>query len=276
MIRAMTDTDSQPTASSTPPAIVLVEPQLGENIGTAARAMANFGLDDLRLVAPRDGWPNEKAVASSSGAVHVIEKARVFDTAEAAIADLNLVFATTARARGLQKEVLGPEEAAGRLIAAPAGTACGVLFGRERWGLTNDEVALADAILTYPVDPRFASLNIAQAVLLFSYEWRRQETSAALPFATPEAAPQASKQDLIGLFDHLEAALEHTGYFRPPEMLPVMVRNLRSVLQDADLGVTQVRLLRGVIAHLEGRRGKLVPRAGEAPAAAPDADEPKE
>lgn len=272
----MTDSDPQAPAPSVPPAIVLVEPQLGENIGTAARAMANFGLDDLRLVAPRDGWPNEKAVASSSGAVHVIDKARVFDTTEAAIADLTLVFATTARARGFQKEVLGPEDAAGRLLAAPAGTVSGVLFGRERWGLTNEEVALADAILTYPVDPRFASLNIAQAVLLFSYEWRRQETRGSLPFATPEAAPQASKADLVGLFDHLEAALEPTGYFRPPEMRPVMVRNLRSVLQDAGLGVTQVRLLRGVIAHLEGRRGRPIPARDEEPVAVDEGEQERE
>lgn len=250
-------------ASSAPPAIVLVEPQLGENIGTAARAMANFGLDDLRLVAPRDGWPSEKAVAAASGAVHVIERVRVFETTEAAIADLNFVLATTARARGFPKEVLGPEEAAGRLLASAGAMAAGVLFGRERWGLTNEEVALADAILTYPVDPRFASLNIAQAVLLFSYEWRRQETKGSLPFATMETAPQASKADLIGLFEHLESALEPTGYFRPPEMRPVMVRNIRTLLQDARLGVTQVRLLRGVIGHLEGRRGRPIPATVE-------------
>lgn len=267
MIPAMSEPVPAPNhpsdPSPTPPAIVLVEPQLGENIGTAARAMANFGLSDLRLVSPRDGWPSEKAVAAASGATHVIEKVRVFDTTEAAIADLRFVLATTARARGFHRPVLGPEEAAARTLAPELGGTAGVLFGRERWGLTNDEVALADAILTYPIDPRFASLNIAQAVLLFAYEWRRQATGAALPFAALPTAPPASKADLVGLFAHLEAALEPTGYFRPPEMRPVMVRNLRTLLQDADLSETQVHLLRGVIAHLEGRRGRPIPERTE-------------
>ncbi|WP_367194076.1 RNA methyltransferase [Amorphus sp. 3PC139-8] len=254
---ASTDDSAEP-ATAVPPAVVLVEPQLGENIGTAARAMANFGLDDLRLVNPRDGWPSEKAVAAASGAAHVIERVRVFETTEAAIADLGLVLATTARARGFHRPVLGPEGAAARALALPADTRAGILFGRERWGLNNDEVALADAIVTYPVDPRFASLNIAQAVLLFSYEWRRQATGAALPFEAFPTAPPASKQALVGLFEHLEAALEPTGYFRPPEMRPVMVRNLRTLLQDAGLTETQVHLLRGVVAHLEGRRGRPI------------------
>ena len=157
------------------PAVILCEPQLGENIGTTARAMANFGLWDLRLVNPRDGWPNEKAVAAASRADHVIEKVRVFPTTEAAIEDLSLVYATTARRRDLQKPVLGPEEASQRVIAhIDTGAKAGILFGRERWGLYNEEVALSDAIVTLPVEAAFASLNIAQAVLIIAYEWRRQ------------------------------------------------------------------------------------------------------
>lgn len=265
MIRPMSETDSAPETTSPPPAIVLVEPQLGENIGTAARAMANFGLDDLRLVAPRDGWPSEKATAAASGATHVIDRVRVFETTEEAIADLNFVLATTARARGFHRPVLGPEEAAARTLASAGDAVSGVLFGRERWGLTNDEVALADAILTYPVDTRFASLNIAQAVLVFAYEWRRQATASALPFAAQPSAPPASKADVLGLCAHLEQALEPTGYFRPPEMRPVMVRNLRTLIQDAGFTETQVHLLRGVVAHLEGRRGRPIPRETPAP-----------
>src|SRR5688572_1339647 len=153
------------------PAVILCEPQLGENIGTAARAMANFGLWDLRLVRPRDGWPNEKAVATASRADHVINNVRVFETLEEAISDLTLVYATTARSRDMKKAVIGPDEAAERLVThIRGGQGAGLLFGREKWGLMNDEVALADMIVTLPVEPAFASLNIAQAVLILAYE----------------------------------------------------------------------------------------------------------
>ena len=158
---------------------------MGENIGAAARAMANFGLTDLRLVAPRDGWPNKKAMAAASGATGIVDDVRVFDTAEAAIADLNFVYATTARIRDLPKPVVGPREAVAELRARePAGQATGILFGRERWGLTNEEVALADAIVTFPVNPKFASLNIAQAVLLIAYEWMAAGLDGALSTRT--------------------------------------------------------------------------------------------
>ncbi len=161
------------------PAIILCEPQLGENVGTTARAMANFGLWDLRLVNPRDGWPNERAIAAASRADHVIEKVRVFPTVEQAVADLSLVFATTARRRDMQKVVYGPEEGAQRIISHIAGGArAGLLFGRERWGLYNEEVALSDAIVTFPVEAAFASLNIAQAVLLMAYECDGSTTRA--------------------------------------------------------------------------------------------------
>jgi tRNA/rRNA methyltransferase len=238
------------------PAIVLVEPQLGENVGTAARAMANFGLGDLRLVGPREGWPNDKARAASSGADHVIDTTRVFPTVEAAIADLGLVYATTARERDLAKDVAGPRQAAAKLAALDRGVKAGVLFGRERSGLTNDEVALADEILTLPVDPAFSSLNIAQAVLVVAYEWRVAmlgDEEVGLPFTGPNADVQAPKAALIRLFKHLESALDAVRFFRPPEKRPHMVRALRTMLQRARLSEQEVRTLRGVIAALEER-----------------------
>ncbi len=245
------------TVSSPSPVVILVEPQLGENIGAAARAMANFGLTDLRLVAPRDGWPNERAVAAASRADHDIEGARVFDTLREALADLNHVLATTARSRELTKDVIGPAEAARELtdIAASGGRS-GVLFGRERSGLTNDDVALADKILTLPVEPSFSSLNIAQAVLVIAYEWRKAHLGDTIPFQTNDAALPATKDDLHGLFDHLESALDEAGYFQPDHMRPTMTRNLRGILHKGAFTRQDVRTLRGVVAHLEGRRGR--------------------
>lgn len=237
------------------PAIILVEPQLGENVGTAARAMANFGLRDLRLVNPREGWPNEKARAAASGAYRVIDSVTVFETVEAAVADLGYVYATTARERDMSKGVVGPREAAARLAGGDDAQA-GVLFGRERSGLTNDEVALADEILTLPVNPEFSSLNIAQAVLVVAYEWRLAmlgSEDAGMPFAGPDAETQASKSALIHLFEHLESALDAVGFFRPPEKRPHMVRALRTILQRARLSDQEVRTLRGVVAALEQR-----------------------
>ncbi len=236
------------------PAIVLVAPQLAENIGTSARAMANFGLADLRLVTPRDGWPSDKARAAASRADHVIDRARVFASPEAAVADLNLVIATTARGRDIGKRVVGPREAATMIRAAEeGGQRAGILFGREKSGLTNDEVALADIILTFPVDPAFSSLNIAQAVLLVAYEYRRaafDNERAGLAFDDP-VGPQASKHDLVGLFGHLEGALDRTGFFRPAERRPSMVLSLRAMLQRGRFTEQEVRTLRGVIAAFE-------------------------
>lgn len=256
-----------------PPAVILVEPQLGENIGTAARAMANFGLVDLRLVNPRDGWPSEKARAAASRADHVIDAVQVFDTLEAAIADLSFVFATTARSREIAKPVRGPDEAAVTVTRlGAAGARVGYLFGRERWGLNNDEVALADEIVTLPVDPNFASLNIAQAVLVCAYEWRVKANGGALPFRLDETAnPPAAKEDLQRLFDHLEGALDTAGFFRPAEKRPSMVRNLRNILQKATLSDQEVKTLRGVIAALEGRRTRPHAAAGEPEAGHEDA-----
>lgn len=251
-----TDTGAAPA----PPAIILVEPQMGENIGAAARAMANFGLGDLRLVAPRDGWPNRKARPAASGAVHVIDDARIFATAAEAIADLSFVYATTARSRDLPKPVVGPRDAVAELRRrAASGQATGIFFGRERWGLTNEEVALADAIVTFPVNPKFASLNIAQAVLLMSYEWMAAGLAGAL--TTRAAVPAidltpASKAHLIGLMEHLESALAPTGYFRTEDMKPTMVQNLRAILQRAGLTRDEIDVLHGVVAALEGRHRK--------------------
>jgi tRNA/rRNA methyltransferase len=237
------------------PAVVLVEPQLGENIGTAARAMANFGLADLRVVNPREGWPSVRATAAASGAP-VIERVRVFATVAEAIADVQFVYATTAREREVAKPVVGPVAAAERVKRlAGEGRAVAILFGRERIGLTNDEVSLADEILTLPVDPAFGSLNVAQAVLIIAYEWRRAMLageSGGLPFAR-SADPPATKEELIHLFHHLEGALDAAGFFRPPEKRAHMVEALRNMLQRAGLSEQEVRTLRGVVAALERR-----------------------
>lgn len=235
------------------PAIILVEPQLGENIGMVARAMANFGLSELRLVRPRDGWPSEKARAAASRADHVIDATAVYDDLPSALADLNFVFATTARERDGFKPVRGPVEA-GRALRGRfrAGQRTGIMFGRERFGLNNDEVGLADEIVTFPVNPAFASLNIAQAVLLMSYEWMKSgldnETDTA--FSVPDVEP-APKEHLQGLFDHLESALQVRGYFRPPEKKAKMVDNIRSVLTRAGFAEAELKVLRGVVASLD-------------------------
>ena len=256
----MAGTDRTHEISFAPaPAIILCEPQLGENIGTAARAMANFGLTDLRLVNPREGWPSEKAASAAAKADHVIENVQVFENVEDAVADLSLIFATTARKRDMFKPVIGPDEAAGKLVATIGeGAKAGLLFGRERWGLNNAEVALSDAIVTLPVEPAFASLNIAQAVLILAYEWRRaKQSDEALPFDY-EAGEQASKKDMVGMFDHLESSLDETGFFTVAEKRPSMVNNIRVMLTRANFNAQEVRTFRGVIAALERRheRGK--------------------
>jgi tRNA/rRNA methyltransferase len=242
------------------PAIILCEPQLGQNIGTTARAMANFGLWDLRLVNPRDGWPNEEAIAAASRAEHVLDKVRVFATTEEAIADLSLVYATTARRRDLQKPVLGPEEASQRVIGhISTGAAAGILFGRERWGLYNEEVAISDAIVTLPVEAAFASLNIAQAVLIFAYEWRRQtDLGQELLFGETVSEP-ATKGELLQLFEHLEDSLEEAGFFTAPDKRPTVVNNLRAMLSRGTLSGQEVRTLHGVISSIE--RKHLRPKA---------------
>lgn len=238
--------------SVAPPAVILASPQLGENIGTAARAMANFGVTDLRIVTPRDGWPNERARAASSGAHHVIDNARVFDTLDEAVADLSFVIATTRRERDMTKRVEGPDAGLRELCqVAAGGSRTGILFGRERWGLENDEVARANIIVSFPVDPAFASLNVAQSVLLMAYEWRRIAVAAA-PEPEPESPP-ATRQEVVGLWQHLVDLLRPAGYFRPPEMVERLERNLLLIVSDAGWTKQQVRTLRGVLRHLASR-----------------------
>jgi tRNA/rRNA methyltransferase len=265
---AMTEIKPQNAAGPAPapavgaPIVILVNPQLGENIGTAARAMANFALDELRLVNPRDGWPSDKALGAAAGASRVIEAARVFPDCPAAIGDLNCVYATTARPRDMIKEVLSPEGAARDMKDRIAvGQKVGVMFGRERWGLENDEVALADVIITAPVNPAFASLNIAQAVLLVAYEWYKL-SARSLGMGTAQSPAieraglrmagtrPATRAELMGLFGHLEAELEAAGFFKSPNMRPTMVRNLHNIFTRAGLTEQEVRSLRGVIASL--------------------------
>ena len=247
---------------SAEPAIVLVEPQLGENIGTTARAMANFGLSDLRVVNPREGWPNERAQAAASRAP-VIDAVRVYPTLGEAVADLNYLFATTARSREVSKEVVGPRAAAASARARIAGGAgVGILFGRERSGLTNEEVSLADAILTLPVDPAFSSLNIAQAVLIVAYEWRLSNLAgeaAGVPF-DGRIDPPAPREELIRMFEHFEGALDRAAFFRPPEKRGHMVLALRAMFQRAGLTEQEVRTLRGVIAAFDRRPTRPHPR----------------
>lgn len=249
----MAGTNSERVLVAEGPAIILVEPQLGENIGMVARAMANFGLSELRLVNPRDGWPSEKARSAAAKADHVIDGTRVFETLEEAIADLNFVYATTARERYGYKPVRAPVVAAQTLRAKfTAGEGTGILFGRERWGLTNEEVALADEIVTFPVNPAFASLNIAQAVLLMSYEWMKSglEDLTDVAFQPLEQSP-ATKEQLFGLFDFVEEALDARGYFRPEGKKPKMIDNLRAVLTRRAFTEQEISILRGVFATFD-------------------------
>ena len=235
------------------PAIILVEPQLGENIGMVARAMANFGLSDLRLVNPRDGWPNEKAIATASRADHVIRDTQVFHELEHAVGNLSFVYATPARQRDGFKPVRAPVEAARKLRALHlAGQGTGILFGREKYGLSNEEVAVADEIVTFPVDPSFASLNIAQAVLLMSYEWMKSglESEDQTVFKGPEFVP-AEKHQLLGLIRHLEEALDARGYFRPATKKPKMLDNLAAVLTRPGFTEAEIKVLRGIVNSLD-------------------------
>jgi tRNA/rRNA methyltransferase len=238
------------------PAIILCEPQLGQNIGMVARAMANFGLVELRLVTPRDGWPNEHAIRAASGAIHIVEGASVHDSLGDAIGDLNFVIATTARPRDMIKPVREPDEAAVDLRRRfAAGEKAGILFGRERWGLNNDEIALCDEIVTFPVNPAFASLNIAQAVLLVSYEWMKTAgENPAIEAFEQEARPVADRVHLIRLMDHLEGALDEAGYFFPVERRERMAQTVRNIFTHMKLNEQEIQTLRGVIAALEGRR----------------------
>jgi tRNA/rRNA methyltransferase len=259
----MAGTDHTQTIDLGPaPVVVLVNAQLGENIGMAARAMANFGLNELRLVDPRDGWDKERAINSAAGAYDTVEKAKVFPDLQTALADVTHVYATTARPRGMTKEVITPEQAGRDMrVRIAQDQKLAILFGRERWGLTNDEVSLADVIITAPVNPAYASLNIAQAVLLVGYEWFKLGATS-LGQATPELAAisspglqmpdtrPATKEELIGFYDHLETELGEAGFFKTDKMQPGMMRNLRNVFARAQLSEQEVRSLRGVVSSL--------------------------
>jgi tRNA/rRNA methyltransferase len=241
-----------------PPCVILDAPQLAENIGAVARVMANFGLSELRLVRPRDGWPQERAWASASGADWVLDDVKVFDRVEDAVADLTQVYATTARARETALPILTPRTAAARLSAATAeGQACGLLFGGERAGLETADIALCQAIVTIPVDERHRSLNLAQAVALNAYEWRltvMDEPSAR--FDNQE--PPAPREVQIGMFEQLEKELDDAGFFHPPEKRPSMQRNLRVALSRANFTDQEVRTFRGVITALSRGRGRVL------------------
>src|SRR5437763_4000602 len=239
------------------PIIVLVEPQLGENIGAAARVMGNFGLSRLRLVKPRDGWPNMHARRSASGADHVLDTAALYDSVSAAIADCTLVLATTARAHDQAKPVLAPEAAVSLLARhVAAGENVAVMFGRERHGLENDEVALADRIVTFPVNPAFASLNLAQAVALIAYEWFKLASGGALPFAMPQKSPAAGKEQVQAFFANLERELDQIEYFRPLEKRATMLANLRNIFARMQPTQQDIQTLHGIVVALsEGRKG---------------------
>ncbi|MDR6293868.1 tRNA/rRNA methyltransferase [Inquilinus ginsengisoli] len=252
----MAGTDQTQTPRTGGPAIILIEPQMGENIGTAARAMLNCGLTDLRLVRPRDGWPNPRAVPTASGADAVLDQVRVFERTEDAIAGLTAVYATTARLRDQLKPVVTPRRAAEEMRAHHAvGTNCGILFGPERAGMTNDDVALADAVVNVPLNPAFSSLNLAQAVLLVSYEWfTAGDATPERQLSYEDDTPPATKDQLVNMFEHLEQALDARGFFRVPEKRPSMQRNIRAFLQRAQLSTQEVRTLHGIIVALSGLR----------------------
>ena len=238
-----------------PPAIVLVRPQLGENIGKAARAMLNFGLTDLRLVCPRDGWPNPAAGPAASGADVVLERARVFDTVADAVADRAHVYATTVRKRGVTKPVVTPEVAARQIHADPGGSA--ILFGPERSGLETDDVAVARTIVTVPINAEFGSLNLAQAVILIAYEWSKHVALASPPEV--ELDPPAPQGELDGMIAQLDTMLEAANFFFPPDRVPATRRTLRTLLTKPAWSSQEVRTLRGVLSALAGKKA---PRGG--------------
>jgi tRNA/rRNA methyltransferase len=265
MVGAGTDRARPPFGGG--PSVILVRPQLAVNIGMCARAMANFGLEDLRLVSPRQGWPRKDeyrdiAYSAAAGATELLDRATVYRSVEDAVGDLNYVFASTARERGQMKAVLSPSVA----MAATAGARSekrGILFGPERTGLDNDEVAMADAIITFPANPAYASLNLAQAVLLCGYEWfKAAHGDAPPPPAIARAvSPPAQREMLLAFFDYLEAKLDANGFFRPATKKPGMRRNLRNIFHRMELTQQDVRTLWGAVVRLvEGPRVEVKTR----------------
>lgn len=256
---AGTNTAKELNLDATPPAIILVRPQLGENIGMCARAMLNCAVTELRIVKPRDGWPNEAAVSAASGAISVIENAKIFETTAEAVADLELVLATTARNREIAKDVHTINDAATMIRTKNAGGTqkCGILFGPERTGLENDDIALSNAILNIPLNPGFSSLNLAQAVLLTCHAW----LSADNPFdlVTPtidENMAPATKGDIDNLMKQLEEHLDTAGFFRSPEQRPTILRNIRNYFFRSNPTAQEVRTMHGIFSSLIGKRNK--------------------
>jgi tRNA/rRNA methyltransferase len=232
------------------PAVILSSPQMGENIGAAARAMANFGLSELRLIAPKTEWPNERAKVLASGAGGILEAATVYPDPPAALADFGLVLATTARGRDVLRDILTPAEGAARLRAAAAqGIRTAVLFGGERAGLTNDEMSLAEAAITIPT-AEFSSLNLGQAVLLIGYEWLKAADATPARRTRKTTAKPASRAELLGLFEHLEQELDAAQFLFPPEKKQTMVRNMRAMILRFQLNDQEVRTIRGMIVAL--------------------------
>ena len=237
------------------PTIILINPQLGENIGMAARAMLNNSLGSLRLVDPVHGWPNKHAIKPSAGAKVVLDSVQVFADTEKAVADLSHVYATTARDRDMTKRVLTARGAAIEMRRfIDAGCKPGVIFGRESWGLSNNDVALADTLITIPLNPAFSSLNLAQAVLLIGYEWSQSgNETEGIDLRIPKQTRFANKKELIALFEHLEKELDNCGFLRPLEKRPTMVNNIRNVFQRANMTEQEVRTFRGIISGLVRR-----------------------
>ena len=232
------------------PIIVLVRPQLGQNIGKSARAMLNFGLTEMRLVAPRDGWPNPDAGPSASGADLVLEQARVFATVAEAIADCSLVFASTVRRRDLVMPVIGPSEMADAIVASKQRSA--ILFGPERSGLETEEVALAQSIVTVPINPEFASLNLAQAVILLAYEWSKRSALAQPP--AKDVEPPAPHGEIGGLISQLDEALQEKGYFHPPSRTQATRNTIRTIFTKTGWSSREVKAVRGILRALVGPR----------------------
>jgi len=237
------------------PAVILVRPQLGENIGAACRGMLNFGLTELRLVAPRDGWPNPAADAMAAGAVELIENAKLFESVEDAVADLSFVLAATARRRELEIPVVGTD-VVGKEMRAKVGQGVGILFGPEKAGLTNADVVLADKILTYPVNPAFQSLNLAQAVNVFAFIWAQSGSVNVPDIFDDVRSDVAPREDLTRMFEHLEDELDKAGFFFPAAKKHLMQQNIRAPLTRAQMSEQEVRTFRGIIKALAKGRGK--------------------
>lgn len=239
------------------PVVILVRPQLGENIGTAARAMRNGRLTELRLVAPKFGWPNPDAIKPAKGGAVLLENVKVYETTAEAIADLNLVFATTARTRDMIKTVHTPKKAIEIIHEkSQKGHKTGILFGPERTGLKNEDICRINDIITVPLNPDYTSLNLAQSVLLIAYEWYTKAYAQEVPASQLMARDEhelCTKKELDGLYGHLEGELDKSGFLRHPQLRPTMIKNIRNIFARIPMTSQEVRTLRGIISALAGK-----------------------